>query len=471
MPAAVPSFTVIIPAYNGAAHLGAAIRSVLAQSCADLELVVVDDASPDDVADVVGRFKDPRVRLLKHDVNRGANAARNTGIRASTGRLISFLDQDDLLHPNRLEADLEFRARQSDAGVTYGPRYEMNYNSASIRDLWMPPDPVSLADLVLGFPLSPTDIVVSRAWVNRVGTWIEDYDVHGGEITFLGRLYMEGCRFEHVVSAPTYRRHQSGRIHRDIEGHCKAELAAQRTILDDPKCPAEVAALRDVAFSNTWFVWGCEAFLQGEKSLGQSCLRKALRLNQTLLDGEPSRLVRSILDRCAADDGEDHAALFACIVSQLPEEIKWVGRHRSWAAGQGLFLKGLRATVWDRSEEGRSRLENARARGVRPDPEIEQRGVHQILSREQVEGHEKGQRSLVSAVSQLRSAGYGGSARRLYAACSMGRGLRRHLLHDGAGVRRNLARALCGDPRYALNRGVWSMLLRSLGRPARAGEN
>ena len=95
MLAAAPHFSVIIPVYNRASVLGAAIRSVLAQSCQDFEIVVVDDGSQDDPASIVRAFGDPRIRFIAQE-NQGGGAARNTAIDAAHGRFIAPLDSDDI---------------------------------------------------------------------------------------------------------------------------------------------------------------------------------------------------------------------------------------------------------------------------------------------------------------------------------------------------------------------------------------
>jgi succinoglycan biosynthesis protein ExoO len=97
--------SVVIPALNAAAFVGGAIRSVLAQTLSDLEVVVVDDGSTDATAAIVQGFmgEDARVRLIRHETPRGVSAARNTAIGVATGDWIALLDADDAFTPARLE--------------------------------------------------------------------------------------------------------------------------------------------------------------------------------------------------------------------------------------------------------------------------------------------------------------------------------------------------------------------------------
>jgi len=100
------SISVIIPAYNCREYISRVIDSVLSQEVQRLEVLIVDDASPDDVVDVVReRYgADPRVRLLHHAENKKQGAARNTGLRHVSGDYVFFLDADDWLEPGALKA-------------------------------------------------------------------------------------------------------------------------------------------------------------------------------------------------------------------------------------------------------------------------------------------------------------------------------------------------------------------------------
>ena len=95
--------SVILNTYNRAAILPRAIESVLAQSHADFELVVTDDGSTDHTADVVAELDDRRVRYVRQ-ANAGLSAARNFGVSRSSGRYVTFLDDDDEVLPGWLDA-------------------------------------------------------------------------------------------------------------------------------------------------------------------------------------------------------------------------------------------------------------------------------------------------------------------------------------------------------------------------------
>lgn len=107
-----PTVSVVIPTYSRVRFLERAIGSVVDQTFGDWELVVVDDGPSDAIAELVRAHPDSRVRLVRHHENRGVAAARNTGIAASSGRYVAFLDDDDLW----LEHKLERQVGEGEAG-------------------------------------------------------------------------------------------------------------------------------------------------------------------------------------------------------------------------------------------------------------------------------------------------------------------------------------------------------------------
>jgi succinoglycan biosynthesis protein ExoO len=100
-----PRVSVIIPAYNAAAHLRRAVDSALAQTMPDLEIIIVDDASTDATLEIAGRIadQDSRVQVLHNERNSGPSVSRNRAIAAARGEWIAILDADDSWFPERLE--------------------------------------------------------------------------------------------------------------------------------------------------------------------------------------------------------------------------------------------------------------------------------------------------------------------------------------------------------------------------------
>lgn len=116
-PGDLPLVSVIIPTYKRPAQVCAAVESVRAQALRDIEIIVVDDCSGDDTVECVTALGDPRVRVLVHESNKGANAARATGIATARGEWVAFLDSDDRWLPEKLERQLSLVAER---GPEYG---------------------------------------------------------------------------------------------------------------------------------------------------------------------------------------------------------------------------------------------------------------------------------------------------------------------------------------------------------------
>lgn len=106
-PRAPRTVSVCIPTYRGAAHIRAAVESVLTQTFADFELLIVDDNSPDDTFAIASSYHDPRVRCLRNPQNLGPEGNWNRCLAEATGRYFKLLPQDDLLAPTCLQRELE----------------------------------------------------------------------------------------------------------------------------------------------------------------------------------------------------------------------------------------------------------------------------------------------------------------------------------------------------------------------------
>jgi glycosyltransferase involved in cell wall biosynthesis len=158
-----PFFTVVVPTFNRAGMMRRVLGSVTRQRFARWELVVVDDCSSDDTARAVRALGDDRIRYLRHDVNRGVCAARNTAVDASRGRWLVMLDSDFELLPDALRS-LERLCLAAPADV----------GNVATHMAWdvgpSTPDPSPPGDLLLTYPefLRWLSGVTTPEWFNCI---------------------------------------------------------------------------------------------------------------------------------------------------------------------------------------------------------------------------------------------------------------------------------------------------------------
>lgn len=114
----MPQFSIILPAFNAAPFIKQTIGSILAQTCGDFELLVIDDGSSDMTAEIASAM-DPRVTVHKQQ-NQGIALARNAGIAKASGKWIAFMDHDDIWHPQKLSTQAEVLEFNTECDVVFG---------------------------------------------------------------------------------------------------------------------------------------------------------------------------------------------------------------------------------------------------------------------------------------------------------------------------------------------------------------
>jgi glycosyltransferase involved in cell wall biosynthesis len=113
---ASPTISFCVPTYGRAHFVAETIESALAQTVTDIEVIVVDDVSPDRTADVVGAFTDPRVRYVRNTQNLGVPANLNRAFGLARGEFVVLLEDHDLIHPQYAEKTLQLFRRYPDVG-------------------------------------------------------------------------------------------------------------------------------------------------------------------------------------------------------------------------------------------------------------------------------------------------------------------------------------------------------------------
>ncbi len=218
------TISVIIPVYNGALYIGEAIESVLQQTLKPTEIIVVDDASTDDTAAVVGRYP---VRYERLSQNSGAGAARNRGVELSVGAFIAFLDADDYWTSTKLDTQLRLLCEQEiDIALCQVKQFVSPDLSESEQAEIKLTNPVLPAYL-------PSAMLISREDLQRVGAF--RVDLNAAEVVdWFARARACGLT-EQVVNEVLLHR----RIHRTNIGrqnqHRQDYLHVVKAMLDEAR--------------------------------------------------------------------------------------------------------------------------------------------------------------------------------------------------------------------------------------------
>lgn len=126
--------SVMMPAYNAEAYIERAIESVLVQTYPQWELVIVDDGSSDSTGEVVSRYDDPRIKMIRQE-NQGEAAARNTALKNIQGEFLAFLDADDLYLPHHLESLVGYLLTHDQANGVYADGYYIDQTGKHLQTL------------------------------------------------------------------------------------------------------------------------------------------------------------------------------------------------------------------------------------------------------------------------------------------------------------------------------------------------
>lgn len=239
MTTSTPLVSVVIPAYNAATTIRDTVQSALSQTFASIEVLVVDDGSRDNTIAVVNGIADPRVRLIVQP-NGGAAAARNTGIEASEGRWVAFLDADDLWVPHKLRAQLDALEMVTDAFASQSSAYLVDDQMRILdtRRCIQPENDLLTFLRFQNLPAAASSWIVRRDVLEAIGGFdtslgiLEDWDLSIKLARFGRPLNLE-------EPLTLYRQHPGNRsLNLDI--HIDPGLRVLDRVFSDPGLPQEI---------------------------------------------------------------------------------------------------------------------------------------------------------------------------------------------------------------------------------------
>jgi GT2 family glycosyltransferase len=244
-------FSVVIAAYNAANTLEGAIRSVLAQTHQDFEVIVVDDGSSDDTAAIAAGFAtDKRMRVYNQD-NAGPSAARNRGIALAQGEYVSMLDSDDLWLPNYLTEMGRALGENPKAGFAYTDAWALDEASgrflqqtiATLRD--HPPDPMSGEQFIVALLRNNfvhNSVTVPRAVFEQVGGYNVNMS-HSEDYELWLRIVISGFEAVRVAGQLAIYRIRLGSLSRDEAALARGLRTAYMGVLECQSSSPQIKAL------------------------------------------------------------------------------------------------------------------------------------------------------------------------------------------------------------------------------------
>lgn len=289
----MPKVSVIIPTYNRADLVGEAVQSVLAQTLADLELIVVDDGSIDDTTAVLAAFTNPRLRVIRQ-ANQGISGALNTGFAAASGEYAIMLGSDDRFLPSCLSRLVEVADSRPDAVLAHGRAQAIDRQGKLLEQVTGNLEPFPgqiLRSILYGDFVSTIAALIRRDALDRVGLF--DTTLYGNEDWDMWiRLARHGS-FVFVDEVLAQFRIHPTRFTASRGDRMARLLASRVQILDKafarPDLPSDALAIRPIAYRNVYITGAVRYLNVGAVSPAIRALAQAMRY------GDPASTVVRVL--------------------------------------------------------------------------------------------------------------------------------------------------------------------------------
>ena len=247
-----PTVSAVIPAYNSEKYVADAIRSVLEQSHASVECIVVDDGSTDATAEVVRSFG--KAVFYIHQANKGVSAARNAGVAAASGEFVAFLDADDAWLPEKTMRQLDLFSKLAAPGLVHGAIWFVDEGLNRLRVGPIAKDEQALRHAIA---LEPPGIRVAqtamlqRSLFEEIGGFDETLST-SADLDLAIRAATRGVA---GVQDPValYRVHD-GQMSQDPLATQRDAIIVLRKAFSNPEVPAHLRKLRRRAHANLWLM-------------------------------------------------------------------------------------------------------------------------------------------------------------------------------------------------------------------------
>ena len=318
-----PAITVLMTMFNASRHLRAAIDSILRQTFADFEFLIIDDGSTDDSAELMGNYRDDRIRLIRNAANQGQTPCLNQGLELARGEWIARQDADDLSHPRRLECQIA-RLRADETFALLGAQAWIVDDRGRFSGMLTVPTEAESIGWAMLFenPFIHTAAIFRREVAQCLGGYdaafriCQDYDL------WL-RITAKHCAANLPDRLVTYRHSPSSLQHASREVvRAESEKVVRRAwtaaFAEREPSAAEIEQLLqfragiapdDVAAFREFYGSMLAAYLRGQRSLSLHGLRRTVALHQAKVGRDVAALDRAKAAACLTRTFTEHPAV------------------------------------------------------------------------------------------------------------------------------------------------------------------
>jgi glycosyltransferase involved in cell wall biosynthesis len=324
----LPLVSVIIPTYNRSKLLQIAVESVLAQTYPKIEVIVVDDGSTDDTVETMAQYA--RSVTYLRQINQDVAAARNTGIRAASGEYLTFLDDDDLILPTKIERQVQILASQPAVGLVHCGYYHIDEAGNRVDKMVFLPEGEVLKELVCRQFIWAGAPLLRRQCIERVGPFDEDIPAISADWDMWLRIAQAGYLFACVQEPLGAYRIQRGSMLADVARLEQATVAIFDKVFARPaSLPADVVAVKNQAYG-IWRLWiGCRYYAAGRWDDARRNLSEAFILHPQLLDDQVEFL-QTLCDEALDIRVDDPFRFIDGVLEHLPPAAEAIRPYRPY---------------------------------------------------------------------------------------------------------------------------------------------
>nr|MBN1230023.1 glycosyltransferase [Anaerolineae bacterium] len=273
-----PLVSVIIPVYNQAHYLQRALDSVLAQIYRPVEIIVVDDGSTDNPRAICEQYGD-RVRFIRQE-NQGVCTARNAGLQAATGELVQFLDSDDFVIPDKLNAQVALLVANPQVGIVNSGWWLTDQQGAVLECVtpWNEAPVLDLETWLFWKPVLPGAMLLRKAVVEAAGGFDPAF-TQAEDVDLVLNMMLTGCEARWLKRPTVYYRQHALNTVKNSVGQAENMVRVLTKFFEQPQVPAPIAKIAPQIWYYT-LLWNCaNLYREGHTHEVKHYLKLAVNLN------------------------------------------------------------------------------------------------------------------------------------------------------------------------------------------------